>query len=131
MFYSFVSHFLVGPIGDYSTLPPEAQQELFSEYIHKLLDAIYMSLKKLMYGLQLLRLSRNIRYGGSKGTAVTAANENTKIAVLQISSACSTVLKREFEAHLIEQDVVAMSDVPMVIVVSSFLHTYRWLKLYQ
>lgn len=67
-------------IGDYTSLPSDSQQMVFSDYIHKLLDAIYLSLKKLMYGLQLLRLSRSIRQGGSKGQS--SANENTKVTNL-------------------------------------------------
>ena len=69
-------------IGDYTNLPSESQQQLFSDYIHKVLDAIYLSLRKLMYGLRLLRLSKNTREGGAKRAWV--ANDNTKKAILEI-----------------------------------------------
>ena len=95
-------------VGDSSALSYDEQQNIFSGYIHKVLDAIYLSLRKLMYGLQLLRLSRNIRYGGSKGQWV--ANESTKKAIVEISVATAAVLQKELENHLVEQEVEAMSD---------------------
>jgi hypothetical protein len=95
-------------VGDVSNVSAEVQEGIFSEYVKKLLDVVYFALRKLMYGLRLLRLSKNIRSGGISATTITT--ENTKKAILQMGDAASQLIRQELRVHLIEKEVVMMSD---------------------
>lgn len=86
----------------------ENQQATFSTYLHKLLDTIYVTTKKLMYCLRLLRISKTYKQDKMGQLYV---GDNTKRAMLQIISSASRVLQHELELHLVEPEVVQMSDV--------------------
>ena len=98
-------------IGDFTSLTLEEQQAIFSRYIRKLLDAVYLSMRKLMYVLRLLRLSKNIRSGGKTiGAQATITTEITKKSILQMTKAASKRIEEELTLHLVEQEVLQMSD---------------------
>jgi hypothetical protein len=94
---------------EYSMIPTQDyQQAIFSSYLHKLLDTIYVTIKKLMYCLRLLRISKSFK---SDKNSQSYVSDNTKRAMLQIISSASRVLQHELELHLVEPEVVQMSDV--------------------